>query len=114
MIFSPGITSLSIAASASPRAWHNNSSERVGVGLSGADAQRMVDRRDKDLAVADLPRPRARGDDLDRLVGELGGDGDFDPQFGQKIHDIFGAAIDLGVALLAAVPLDLGHGHAVD
>ena len=34
--------------------------------------------------------------------------------FGQEIHGIFGAAIDFGVALLPAVALDLGDGHAVD
>jgi len=38
----------------------------------------------------------------------------FDPQLGQEVHDIFGAAIDFGVALLAAIALDLGHRHAVD
>ena len=48
------------------------------------------------------------------LSAMFGRDRDFDPQFGQEVHDIFGAAIDLGVALLAAVALDLGHRHAVD
>ena len=88
--------------------------ERVAVGFAGADAQRMVDRRDEDLAVADLPGTRVRGDDLDRLVGDVGGDRDFDAQLGQEVHDVFGAAIDFGMSLLAAVALDLGHRHAVD
>ena len=51
---------------------------------------------------------------LDRLVGDVGRDRDFDSKLGQEVHDIFGAAIDFGVALLAAVTLDLGHRHAVD
>src|ERR1700738_4130066 len=73
----------------------------------------MIDRGYEDLAVADLPGARVRGDDLNRLVRKLGGDRDFDPQLGQKIHDIFGAAIDFGVTLLTAIAFDLGHSHAV-
>ena len=34
--------------------------------------------------------------------------------FGQKIHRVLAAAVDLGVALLAAESLDLGYGHALD
>src|SRR3984957_14812206 len=88
--------------------------QRVAGGFAGADPQRVVDRRDENLAVADLAGAGAGGNDLDRLVGDVGRDRDFDPQLGQEIHDIFGAAINLGVALLAAVTLDLGHGHAAD
>ena len=33
---------------------------------------------------------------------------------GKKIHGVFGAAINLHVALLAAVAFDLGDGHAVN
>src|SRR5215207_5464230 len=83
-------------------------SERVAVGLAGADSQGVVDRRDEDLAVADLPGTRVRGNDLDRLLDDVGGDRDFDPELGQEVHDIFRAAIDFGVALLAAVALNLG------
>jgi len=39
---------------------------------------------------------------------------DLDPELGQEIHDVFCAAINLGVALLAPVTLHLGHGHSVD
>src|SRR3982751_4705788 len=74
----------------------------------------MIDRRDEYLAVADLAGARARRDDLDGFVGKVGPDGDFDPQLRQKVHDVFGAAVDLGVALLTAVALDLGYGHAVN
>src|SRR5258705_9397094 len=85
----------------------NKTLERFAVGFAGADPQGVIDRRYEDLAVADLSGACAGGDDLHRLVGEIGGDGDFDPQLRQKIHDIFGAAIDLGVAFLEAVTLDL-------
>jgi hypothetical protein len=35
-------------------------------------------------------------------------------EFSAEIHGVFGAAIDLGVALLAAIALDLGDGDALD
>src|SRR3984893_19416606 len=88
--------------------------ECVAVGLAGADPQRVIDRRHEYLPVADLAGAGAGGDDLNRLVGEIGRDRDFDPQFGQEIHDIFGAAIDFGMSLLAAITLDLGYRHAMD
>src|SRR5712671_1431242 len=94
------------------RKWQNL--ERVAVGFAGPDPQGVIDRRHKNLAVADLAGARARGDDVHRLVGKVRRDGDFDSKLRQKIHDIFGAAVDLGVAFLAAVTLDLGHGHPAD
>src|SRR3954471_21755409 len=88
--------------------------KRVAVGLAGPDPQRVIDRRHEDLAVADLPGAGARGDHPDRLVGEVGRDSDFDSELRQEVHDIFGAAVDFGMALLAAVTLDLGYRHAVN
>ena len=41
-------------------------------------------------------------------------DDDFDFHLGQEIHDIFGAAIEFGMALLAAEALGLGHRDALD
>ncbi len=49
-------------------------------------------------------------DALDLVVA----DDDFEAQFGQETHDIFGAAIDFRMALLASVAFSLGDGHAVD
>src|SRR5438093_842656 len=116
---SPGLLSfvvswLARSASLPPRLEFSDASERVAIGLAGADSQGVVDRRDEDLAVADLPGTRVRGNDLHRLLGDIGGDRDFDSELGQEVHDIFGAAIDFGVVLLAAVALDLSHRHAVD
>src|SRR3954465_14232864 len=102
------------SASLPPHLQFSDNSERVAIGLASADSQGMVDRRDEDLAVADLPGTRVRGDDLDRLLGDVGSDGDFDAQLGKEIHDVFGAAIDFGVTLLSTVALDLGYRHAVD
>src|ERR1700716_3776885 len=89
-----------------------NALQRVAVGFAGPDPQGVVDRRHEDLAVADLPGAGARGNDPDRLVREVGRHGDLDPELRQEVHDIFGAAVDFGVTLLAAVALDLGYRHA--
>src|SRR5579863_191527 len=94
--------------------WSLDCLERVAVGFAGSNPQRMIDRHHKDLAVADLSGTGAGSNDLDSLVGDIGRNGDFDPQLREKIHDVLCAAINLRVALLAAVTLDLGHGHAVN
>ena len=43
------------------------------------------------------------------LVGEH----HLDLHLGQEVHDVLGAAVELGVALLAAEALGLDHGHAL-
>ena len=42
------------------------------------------------------------------------GDHHLDLDLGQEVDDVLGAAVELGVALLAAVALGLQHGHALD
>src|SRR5262249_15561166 len=88
--------------------------QRVTVGLAGADAHCALDAGDKDLAVADLAGLGRVGDHLDHLVDLVVVDSDVDPDLGQEVHGVFGAAINLLVALLAAVAFDLGDGHALD
>ena len=68
----------------------------------------------KNLAVADLPGLGGGADRLDDLSASVRRDGDLDTDFRQEIHRVFGAAIDFGVALLPAVTLDLGDGHAAN
>ena len=87
--------------------------KRVGVGLAGADAHRLIDRGDENLAVADLAGLGGADDGVDHLVDAVGRHRHLDPDLGQEVHRVFGAAVDFGVALLAAVAFDLGHGHAV-
>src|SRR6202012_5043261 len=84
-------------------------SEGCGIGLAGADANRMVEVDDEDLAVADLSGLGRRGDRFDGLVDLLGGDRDLDLDLGQEAHRVFSAAIDFRVALLSAVPFDFRH-----
>ena len=68
----------------------------------GADSDRIGDVGNEDLAVADLV---GVGSLLDRIDSAFNGrvcEHDFDFQLGQEIDHIFGAAIEFGVAALAA------------
>ena len=71
------------------------------VGLAGADADGLVDRGDKNLAVADLPGVGGAADGLD-VLAPIGSNRDLDADLRQEIHRVFGAAIDLGMGLLPA------------
>src|SRR6185295_3914171 len=81
-------------------------------GLAGADAHDLLDRGDEDLAVADLAGARGLDDRLDRPVDQAVLKDDLDLDLGQEIDDVLGAPVELGMALLAAEALDLGHGEA--
>src|SRR4051812_25079150 len=80
-----------------------------GIGLAGADANRMVEVDDEDLAVADLPGFCSPGDGFDGFVDLIGGDSDLDLDLGQEAHRVFGAAIDFRMALLPAISLHFRH-----
>src|SRR5688572_31523313 len=73
----------------------------------------MFDGRDEDLAVANLAGLSRGFDGLNDFVGAVRRNGDLDPDFGKKIHGVFGPAINFRMALLAAVTLDLGDGQSL-
>src|SRR5690606_5472991 len=77
-------------------------SVRARAGRAGAAADAPLQVRDKDLPAADLPGTGSILDRLDGLVGELVDDGGLELDLGQEVDDVFGAAIELGMALLAA------------
>src|SRR3984957_3367589 len=93
--------------------WFLVSSERVSVFFAGANAHRLLERVDENLAVADLTGARRGRDGLDHLIDHVGVDRDFDFQLRQKAHGVFGAAINLGVPLLAPVAFDFRHRQSV-
>src|SRR6266567_2353932 len=80
--------------------------------LAGADPDDLLDAGHEDLAVADLARARGLHDGLDRPLDQTVGEDNLDLGLGQKIDDVLGAAIKLGVAFLPAEALDLGYGQA--
>ena len=64
--------------------------------------------RDENLAVADPPGPGGAPDRLDRSFDLLVTKHNLDFHLGEKVNDIFGAAVELGVSLLPPKPLGLG------
>src|SRR3546814_10317106 len=73
--------------------------------LAGADADGFLDRADEDLAVADASGVARLLNGLHGALDQLVLQDDLDFHLGQEIDDIFGAAVELGVALLAAEAL---------
>src|SRR6516225_1839979 len=89
-------------------------SDRVWAALAGADADRLVDRRDKYLAVSDPAGMRGLLDRLDRALDQRLLHHDLDLHLRQKVDHIFGPAIEFGVTLLAPETLGLGDGDTLD
>src|SRR6187551_3256494 len=118
MIFLPGLVpsrpGWGLSCTIPSRSREGRNLNRRLVLLAGADAQRGFDGRDEDLAVADASGGGGRGDRLDHLLGLRVGHDDLELHLGQEIDDVFGPAVKLGVALLAAEALGLGHGDARD
>ena len=88
--------------------------ERVVAEFARTDTDRLLDRVDENLAVADAAGLRRVADCLDCLFGEIVGAHHFDLHLGQEVDDIFGAAVKLGVALLAAKAFGLGDGDPLE
>src|SRR5471032_2294658 len=88
--------------------------ESVRAGFTGTNANDLFNRGDEDLAVADLACAGCTLYRFDGLVDDVVGDRCFDLHFRQEIDHVFGAAIQLRVALLAAEAFYLGHGDARD
>src|SRR5262245_25937006 len=90
-----------------------SSSDGVVPRLAGPDAHGLFHIRHENLPVADAAG-LGRGDDrLDRLLHHVVAEHELELHLGEKVDDVFGAAIELGVALLAAEALGLGHGDAL-
>src|SRR2546425_10476519 len=83
-------------------------------GLAGADPHDLFDRGDEDLAVADLSRSRRFDNRFYRALDQIVGDDYLDLDLGQEIDNVLRAAIELGMALLAAEALDFRHRKTAD
>src|SRR3546814_469558 len=75
------------------------------VALAGPDAHRAADIEYEELAVADRAGGRRGLDRLDDAIRDIGGADELDLDLGHHVGGVFGAAIDFGLALLAAEPL---------
>src|SRR6202051_4719293 len=85
-----------------------------GISLAGADANRMVEVDDEDLAASDLSRLCRGRDGVDGLVDLVGGDRDLDLDLGQEAHRVFSTTVNFRMALLPAIPLDFRHRETVN
>src|SRR5258707_11932520 len=82
--------------------------------LASTNSNGVVDARHEDLAVADAAGVRRAADRLDRLLDHLVLDDELDLHLGEKVDDVLGAAIELGVALLTAEALGFQDGDALE
>src|SRR3954452_9019070 len=88
-------------------------SDSVQPGFAGPDADRLFDIGDENLAVADAPGLRGAPDRVDGALDQIIADHDLDLHLGQEVDDVFCAAVELGMTLLAAKTLGLGHRDAL-
>ena len=84
-----------------------------GTCFAGTDADCLFDIADEDLATADAPGSGSVLDRFDRFFSEIIAEHDLDFHLGQKINDVFRAAIEFGVAFLAPEALGLGDRDAL-
>ncbi len=89
-------------------------SDRVGTLLTGADPLNVVDQGDPDLAVADLAGVGCLGDDSGDALRLFGRHEHFDLDLGYEVDGVLRTAVGLGVATLAAEPLNLRNCHPGD
>ncbi len=82
--------------------------------LAGADAHRLTDIEDEDLAVADGAAVGRLLDALDHAGRETIVADDLDLDLRNHVRRVFRAAIDFGLAFLPAETLHLAHRHAGD
>ena len=80
--------------------------------LTSADADGFEDIAHEDLAVTDLAGVGGFDDGIDDGFAAGVFDDDLDLHFGTEVHSLFGAAVDVGTALLTAESFDLDDGHA--
>src|SRR5260221_6287289 len=82
--------------------------------FAGANAHYLLDVGDEDLAVADLAGACGLDDRFERALDQRVADDDLNLDLGQEIDHVFGAAIELSMALLAPEALDFGDRQTGD
>ena len=83
--------------------------QRVVATLASANADRLLYRRDENLAVTDLVGARCGDDRLDRAFNLIIRQHHFDLHLWQKIDHIFGTPIQFGMPFLTAETLYFQH-----
>src|SRR5499433_3901762 len=88
-------------------------SDGVQSGFPGSDPNGFFDIGDEDLAVADPPGLGGATDRLDGFLDHVVAEHNLDLHLGEKIDDVFGSAIKLGMAFLASEAFGFGDGDAL-
>src|SRR5580692_11856817 len=83
-------------------------SDGVDAGFPSSDPDGFFDVRDEDFAVADPPGLGGATDRLNGFFNHVIAEHNLDLHLGEKIDNIFSAAIELGVPFLAPKSLGLG------
>ena len=89
-------------------------SDGAFVFFTRADAHDVFERAHEDLSVADLAGARGSKNSFNHGVNRVVSDGDVDADFGKKVDDLFRAAVELRMPLLATETFDFGNGEAVN
>src|SRR6202167_6225976 len=88
-------------------------SDGVEPGCPGSDANGFFDVGNEDLSVADTPGLGRPPDRVDRPVDQFVRNYDFDLHLGEGVYNVLSAAVEFGMALLAAETLGFGDGYAL-
>src|ERR1700680_1769886 len=92
--------------------WRN--SDRVRTALTGADADRFLDRRNEDLAVTDAAGVGGLLNGLHSALDERILHDHLDLHLRQKVDHVLSPAIELGMPFLAAEAFCLGDGDSLN
>src|SRR3989442_11410959 len=84
------------------------------VGFARPDTHHLLHGTHENLPVADLAGTRRLDDSLDRALEHLLRHHDLDFDLRQEVHDIFGAAVEFRVPLLATEAFHLRHSQSGD
>src|SRR5437764_5056524 len=87
--------------------------DSVHSGFPRSNPDCFFDIRDENLSVTDAPGLSGSADRLDSFFDHLVTQHNLDFHLGEKIDDVFGAAIEFGMSLLAAEAFGLGHRDAL-
>src|SRR5882724_6055920 len=88
--------------------------ERAVAAFLVANPNGIVDSREENFSVSDLPGARRTSNRLHNFFHHVIGQHDFEFYLGNQVHGVFASPIKLGVSFLPAVAAGFKYGHALD
>src|SRR5580698_2155956 len=89
-------------------------SQSIFSALVVANANDLIDAREKNLSVSDFAGASGRRNRLHDFLNHRIGDDQLELDLRNKVDGIFPAAVELGVSLLSAMAASLKYGHPFD